>query len=451
MRCLPLTGMQKFSLIWFGQLISIIGTATTRFALLVWAYEKTGEATTTALLGFFSYILYILVSPVAGVLIDRLDRRLVMIVADLGAGLMTFGLLLLYSSGSLEIWHLYLAEALTGAFEAFQLPAYTAATTMLVPKEQYGRVSGMRSLAYSASQVFAPAIAGLLLRLVGISGVMLIDLATFVLGVLPLVFIVIPRPQANSTEKTTPKGSWRDLLFGFQYIAARPGLIGMLFIYCVVNLAAAISWFGVLPPMILARTGGDSLALATVQSAMGIGGVIGGILMSIWGGPKRRIHGVLLLGGISFLSSDFFLGTGRAVPVWALAGFAGSLYIPFIIGCNQAIWQAKVAPDVQGRVFSVQTLFQQFTLPVGYLIAGPLADRLLEPALMPGGALVGLFGPLVGTGPGAGMGLMFVGTCILGVAACFGGYLIPAVRHVERDLPDHDGAASPEAIIAEVA
>jgi MFS transporter, DHA3 family, macrolide efflux protein len=444
-----LTGMQKFSLIWFGQLISMFGTATTRFALLVWAYEKTGEATTTALLGFFSFILYVLVSPVAGVLIDRLDRRLVMIVSDLGAGLMTLGLFLLYSSGDLEIWHLYIAEALTGAFEAFQLPAYSAATSLLVPKEQYGRISGMRSLAYSASQVFAPAFAGVILRFVGISGVMLIDVATFLLGVLPLIFIAIPRPQAQSAEKAVSPIAWRDLLFGFRYVAQRPGLVGLLAIYCGINLAAAIGWFGALPPMILARTGGDELALATVQSAMGIGGIIGGLLMSIWGGPKRRIHGILLLGGISFLSSDFLLGAGRNVPIWAFAAFAGSLYIPFISGCERAIWQSKVAPEVQGRVFSVQTLFQQSTLPLGYLIAGPLADQLLEPAMMPGGALADTFGWLVGTGTGAGLGLIFIMTGLLGTAICFGGYLFPAVRNVENDLPDHDQITLSDSVVAE--
>jgi MFS family permease len=433
-----LTGMQKFSLIWFGQLISLVGTATTRFALLVWAYEKTGQATTTALLGFFSYILYVLVSPFAGVVIDRLDRRVVMILADLGAGLMTLSLFLLYSSSNLEIWHLYVAEALTGAFEAFQLPAYSAATTMLVPKEQYGRVSGMRSLALAASQVFAPAFAGIILHIVGISGVMLIDVATFVVGVLPLIFIVIPRPQVKASEKPAPSKGWRDMLFGFHYIAQRPGLLGLMLIFCGINLAAALTWYAILPPMILGRTGGDSLALATVQSAMGIGGVIGGIAMSIWGGPKRRIHGVLLLGGISFLSSDFLLGVGHVTAVWAFAAFAGSLYIPFIVGCNLAIWQAKVPPEVQGRVFSVQTLFQQFTMPLGYLLAGPLADRVLGPAMMPGGALVPIFGGLVGTGPGAGMGLMFIGTFILGSSICFGGYLFRAVRDVESDLPDHD-------------
>src|SRR5689334_11374706 len=162
-----LSGMQKFSLIWFAQMLSQFGTATTRFSLMIWAYQQTGKATPLALLGFSSYILFILISPVAGVLVDRFDRRLVMIIGDLGAALMTTLLLILFTSGQLQIWHLYIAEALTGAFEAFQMPAYSAAISVLVPKEQYARVSGMRSFSDAAAQVIAPALAAQLLVLFG--------------------------------------------------------------------------------------------------------------------------------------------------------------------------------------------------------------------------------------------------------------------------------------------
>ncbi len=444
-----LNGMQKFSLIWFGQLISLFGTATTRFALLIWAYEQTGQATTLALLGFFAYSLHILVSPIAGVLIDRVDRRLVMILADMGAGLMTLMLLVLYTGGGLQIWHLYLAEALTGAFEAFQIPAYTAATTMLVSKENYGRISGMRTLAQSASEVFAPAFAGIVLHIIGIGGVMLIDIGTFLLGVLPLIFITIPRPMMDKTQSINKSNIWDDMRFGFRYIFARPGLTALLGIDFGVNLAASLTWFALLAPMVLARTGGDELALASVQSAMGFGGVIGALLLSIWGGPKRQIHGVLLLGGISFITGDLLLGIGRTAPTWMVATFAASLLIPFFIGCNRAIWQSKVPPSIQGRVFAIQNMIQQVTSPISFLLAGPLADRLLEPAMMPGGALADSLGWLVGTGPGAGMGLMFICTFIIGTAICLGGYLFPALRNVERDLPDHNVPLEPEPAMAE--
>lgn len=432
-----LSGMQKFTIIWAGETLSLFGTATTRFALLVWAYQQTGEATTTTLLGFFSFILYVLLSPIAGVVVDRFDRRLVMAFADAGSGIMTALLLLLFLTGGLQIWHLYIFEALSGAFEAFQLPAFSAATTMLVSKEHYSRASGMRSLAFSASQIIAPLLAGLILRFVGLQGVMIIDLISFGCGIVPLLFLRIPHPPP-STETKSEGNLWSNMFFGFRYIAERPGLLGLACVYVGINLAAALTYFAIMAPMVLARTGGDALALSSVQASMGVAGILGGLWMSTRGGPKRKIHGVLLLGGISFLFGDFLMAIGRTTPVWMFAAAFGTFFVPFISGCDRAIWQSKVPPDVQGRVFSVQSLLQEMTLPIGYLVAGPLADRLLEPAMQPGGSLAGVLGSLVGTGAGAGMAVMFLGTAVLGAVVCFGGYLFPAVRRVEIDLPDHN-------------
>jgi MFS family permease len=435
--------MQKFSIIWFGQLVSLFGTATTRFALLIWAYDQTHEATTLALLGFFSFITYVLFSPVAGVWVDRLDRRLVMILSDFGAGLMTVAMLLLLTTGSLQIWHLYLAEGLTGAFEAFQLPAYAASVSVLVPKAQYARASGMRSLANNASQMFAPIFAGLILRLVNIDGVMLIDVATFGFAALTLLLIRIPRPAA-SAEGAEIHGEpfLRQMAFGFRYIFRRPGLLWLVFVFICINFVAALTWFALLAPMTLSRAGGDELALASVQTALGVGGVLGGLAMTAWGGLKPRIHGVLLGLIASFLLGDFLLGAGRILPVWIAGAFLGSLFIPLIVGSDEAIWQTKVAPDVQGRVLAVRGMFRTVVMPLGFLAAGPLADQVFGPALMPGGSLAVTFGWLVGTGPGAGIGLMFVCTSVLGITIGLTGYLFPWVRHVERDLPDHD---APEA------
>ena len=432
------TGWRTFTIIWFGQMVSLLGTAMTRFALLIWAFQQTGEATTVALLGFFSFVPYILVSPFAGVLIDRFNRRWIMIFTDLGAGLMTVSMLILFITGNLQIWHLYLAQALAGTFEAFQLPAYTAATTMLVPKEQYTRTNGMRSLADSASQVFAPFLAGSLLVWVDIWGVMLVDVVTFLIAVTTLLLVRIPHPEKLPESLSQPSSTWREIGFGFNYILQRRGLLGLLLIYVGINLMATLTYFSVLPAMILTRTGNSELSLAVVQSALGIGGVVGGLCVSIWGGPKRQIHSILAGAGISFLLGDFLFAIGNSVPVWAVAAFLASFFIPFVISANQAIWQAKVAPNVQGRVFSVQGMVRQASMPIGFLLAGPLADHLFEPAMASGGSLAGTFGGIVGVGPGAGMALMFLFTSILGLAMSLSGYLFRPVRQVEDDLPDQD-------------
>jgi hypothetical protein len=174
--------------------------------------------------------------------------------------------------------------------------------------------------------------------------------------------------------------------------------------------------------------------------------VAGGLLLSLWGGPRRRIHGILAGAAISFLLGDFLFAVGQTVLVWWLAAFLAAFFIPFIVGANQSIWQSKVAPEVQGRVFSARGMLQPLSMPLGYLLAGPLADHLFEPAMMANGSLTGAFGWLVGSGPGAGMALMFFCTSLLGMAMSLSGYLFPAVRNIEGELPDHDAVLAPQPI-----
>lgn len=430
-------GMRTFFIIWFGQLVSLIGTAMTRFALLIWTYQQTGQATAVALLGFFSFVPYVLVSPLAGVVVDRYDRRWVMILADMGAGFMTIGLLILYQADGLQIWHLYVAQALAGLFEAFQLPAYTAVSTTLVSKAQYGRINGLRSTANAAAEIIAPLSAGLFVTLIGIDGVMLFDVTTFLVAMLTLFLVRLPHNhKPKPTEESEP--FWQEVTAGLRFITARRGLLGLLITWVGINLFAALTYFAILPPMILARSGGSEMALASVQGTLGAAALVGGLVMSVWGGPRRKIHGALGFTAVSFLFGDFLFAIGRSLPVWLMAAAVSSFFIPLLVGSYRAIWQAKVPLEMQGRVFAVQGALQTAAMPVGYLLAGPLADHLFEPAMMPGGALADALGWLVGTGPGAGMGLMFVGTAVLGCLMSLSGYLTADVREIETRLPDHD-------------
>lgn len=428
--------MKTFLIMWVGQLVSLLGTAMTRFAVLIWAYQQTGDATTLALLGFFSFGSYVVCSPIAGIWVDRWDKRRTLIFSDLGSGLMTLTMLALYTTGNLQIWHLYLAEILTGAFDSFQLPAYTVATSVLVEKQYYTRTSGLRSLALNASKVIAPFLGGFLLHFIDLDGIMLFDVASFCFAVGVLLFVRIPNPPTSTEGRESRGNIWQEVQFGFRYIFQRPGLRGLLIIFMGIHFFATLTYFAILPAMILARSGGDEMALASVQAAMGIGGVIGGVILSLWGGTKRKIH--LVLGGLalSFFLGDFSFAVGRTLPVWIFAGLSADFFIPFIVGANRAIWQMKVPPDIQGRVFSVQSMMQEGMMPIGYLMAGPLADHVFGPAMMPGGSLADTFGWLVGTGPGAGMGLMFIFTWFFGTLMGTSGYFFASVRNVESDLPD---------------
>ncbi|MBN2304931.1 MAG: MFS transporter [Anaerolineae bacterium] len=431
--------LRTFLIIWFGQVISMLGTAMTGFALTIWAYEQTGRATTLALQGFFMYFSYALVGLVAGIWVDRWDRRRVMIVADLGAALVTLVLLGLYSRGAMRVGHLYAAQTLSGVFSAFQSPANNAAMTLLIPRKHLTRANGLRTLGQDMTQILAPALAGLLLVTVGLRGVMWIDLSSALFATSTLLIVRIPRPPV-STEGQQARGAtrWQTFTFGLRYIVRRRGLFWMMVIYMLINLYAGLTWFGVLTAMVLSRSGGSESVLSVVRSAMGIGGVLGGLVLTIWGGPKRQVHGMLGIAGVSFLLGDGVLALGRTPAVWIAGGLMGSLAVPSIISSNRSIWQSKVPPDVQGRVLGAAMALQSATTPIGFLLAGPLADRLLEPAMQPGGALVNVFGSLTGTGPGAGMGVMFLLTGLAGCLTCFGGYLIADLRNVERLLPDAD-------------
>src|SRR5262249_45635444 len=233
--------------------------------------------------------------------------------------------------------------------------------------------------------------------------------------------------------------------YGFRYIRRHPGLQGLLCIYVGINGCAALTYFSILPTMVLARSGNNASALATVHMALGLGGVVGGLLASVWRGRQRRIHTVLLGAALSFLVGDVLFAVGREVIVWTLAALCGSFFIPLIMSANRAIWQTHVPPAVQGRVFAVQSMLQQLSMPVGYVVAGPLADGIFEPAMQPGRTLSALLGGLVGTGPGAGMAVMFLGTALLGTMMSLRGYLVRAVRCVE------DEAAADETVEDEAA
>lgn len=433
------TGMLAFTVVWIGQIISLLGTNMTGFALTIWAYELTGSATALALVGFFFVTPMLVFSPVAGAIVDRYNRKLMMMVSDLASGLATIAILILYSTDHLQIWHLYVTGAFQGFFQAFQWPAYSAAITTMIPKEQYGRANGMMSLAESASGIFSPLLAGALLGIVGLVGILTIDIVTFVFAVGALLFVVIPQPEITEEGRQGRGSIWKEAAYGFRYILARPSLLGLQMVFLLGNFFVSIS-FAILAPMILASTDNNEIIYGSVSSVGAIGGVIGGLAMSAWGGPKRRVHGVLSGWVFSSLLGVILMGLGRSLPVWAVAGFFGAFSVPIINGSNQAIWQAKVAPDVQGRVFSIRRLIAWFVNPAAMLIAGPLADFVLEPAMQPGASLSGTFGWLVGTGPGAGMSLIFIITGILAAMVGLSGYLVPVIRNAEDILPDHDAA-----------
>jgi MFS family permease len=377
----------------------------------------------------------------AGAIVDRSNRKLMMMISDLAAGVTTIGILVLYATGQLQIWHLCITGFITGTFQTFQWPAYSAAITLMLPKEQYGRANGMIELAGASSNIFAPLLAGALLGVIGISGLLLIDIATFVVAVGALLFVYVPQPARTETGRQAQGSIWKESAYGFRHIFARPSLLGLQIVFLLGNLFSTLG-YTVMAPMILARTGNDAVIFGAVQTVGAIGGVVGGLTMSAWGGFRRRVHGVLSGWGLSSLLGQTLMGLGQALPVWAVASFNGAFFGPIINGSNQAIWMAKVEPDVQGRVFATRRLIAWLVSPIATLAAGPLADYVFEPAMQEGGRLADTFGWLVGTGPGAGMSLMMVLTGLAAALVGFGAYGVRVVRDAEAILPDHDAAVA---------
>ena len=433
---LPLQGMRAFRTIWFGQFVSLVGTGMTQFALALWAWEQTGEATELARVTFFFIMPSIAFSLFAGVIIDRIGRKRSMILSDFGAAIATTIVVALLLTDSLQIWHLYITAAISGIADAIQSPAYTASISVLLTKEQYTRAAGLNSMAEAGSRIVAPITVGAIFAFVGLNGILVIDLVTFGIAVFTLMLVAIPTPKQSALGKSAQGSFWAESMFGLRYVLNKPGLLGLQLVFTVLNLVNSFV-LSVNNSLVLARTDSNELILSAVKSIGAIGGIAGGLLLATWGGPKRRIHGVLL--GTSVLMASYVItGLGRALHTWAIAVVIASLSLPFINGSNTAIWQSKVPFDIQGRVFATRRLIAWITVPFGLLIGGPLADKVFEPAMQPGGELADTFGWLVGTGAGAGMGLMIVIVSTFGILIGIGGYAIPFLRDVEDRMPDYD-------------
>lgn len=430
--------MTAFIIVWAGQLVSVLASSMTQFALTIWAYQETGSALALGAVNTFFLIPFLLLSPIAGAMVDRYNRKLMMMVSDLTAVLATAGLLVIHASGHLQIWHLYVAAVVNGLGSTFQWPAYSAAISTMVPKENYSRANGMMSLIYSGPAVLAPMLAGILLPFIHLTGILTIDVITFFLAIGALLVVDVPQP-ARTVDGQAEQGSLlKEGLYGFKYIFARRSLLGLLIFFICLNftIGMAVNLFA---PFILTRTDYNSASLGAVESSSAIGAVVGGVLVSAWPGFKRRMTNIFIgeaMTGLFFLT---LFGLGRSLPFWIVFAALGSITPIYVNGSSQAIWQAKVPPDLQGRVFSARRMIAWITDPVTPLLAGALADYVTEPGMQAGGLLAKTFGWLVGTGPGSGMALQFflAGICYMLIVLVV--YLFfPVVRNLEDLLFDHD-------------
>ncbi len=424
--------MKVFFIVWIGQLISTVGSSLTVFALGLWVYQATASVAAFAFIGFCRIVPVILLSPVAGSLVDRWDRRRLMIIGDTGAALASLSVAFLFLAGRLEVWQVYAAAFATALFGTFQTPAFMAATYQLVPKAHLGRANGMLQIGQAASEIIAPTLAGALVVTIQMGGIALIDVVTFLAAILAVLMVRFPPVQAVDLSR----GKYalvRDTAAGFRFIAACPGLLGLLTVFAYTSFMGGMIG-ALLQPMILNFASAG--VLGVLLSVAGGGFLIGSLVMSLWGGPQPRIIGVL---GFGFLCGAcvLLIGVRAWAPMVAVAAFGAHVTIPIVVASNQAIWQSKIAAGAQGRVFGVRQTIVGAAQPLAFLIAGPLADRVFEPLLAENGLLAASVGQIIGTGPGRGMGLMFMllgatAMLLMAATACN-----PRVRLIEVELPDN--------------
>ena len=366
-----------FFTIWTGQAFSLVGSSLVQFALVWWLTQSTGSATVLATATLVAILPSVLLGPFAGALVDRWNRRVVMMVADGFIALATLGLAYLYSIGAMQVWHVYVIMALRAIGGSFHWPAMQASTSLMVPKEHLSRVAGLNQTIQGALNIVCPPLGALLLGVLPLHSIMMIDVTTAALAILPLFFVHIPQPQRVApvalAEGNKPS-LWDDVREGLRYIWNWPGVMAMLIMATMINFLFNPA-FSLMPILVTKHFGGQAMQLAWIDSAWGIGVVVGGLTLSVWGGFRRRIL-TTLVGLVGMGLGTLVIGLSPATAFeLALAGMLLAGFMnPITNGPTFAVIQSVVAPEMQGRVFTVIGSLTAAMSPLGMAIAGPVAD-----------------------------------------------------------------------------
>lgn len=424
--------MKVFIFIWLGQFISLLGSRLTSFGLNVWIYEQTQSTTDFGLLVICSSLTGLIASPVIGIFVDQWSRRWTMIVCDLCEALCTLCIAWLFLTEQIEIWHLYLNAIISSCFNSCQSTAYLAGTTLLVPQEYLIRASGLTSISRSISKLVSSTLAGILLVIVKLEGLFLIDFVTFFFGVIPLLLVKFPEVEerADTTSKETPEKSlFEETTYGWHYLTTKPGLLGLLLFFAITNIF--VGSFNVLAtPLLLSL--GSPIVLGIVLSIASSGSLVGGLLVSIWKEPENSIKTLFnfrLLAGLFILIA----GLRPSLYLFAISLFGLYFTVPVVISLVQVIFQKKVPPEVQGRVFSLKEGIGTIGLTLGYAIAGPLDDLVFEPLMAPNGLLANNIGQIIGIGKGRGIALFDIVMGLLLILGTIAAYQYPRLQKVDSN------------------
>ena len=414
----------NFILLWATQTLSRLGSSLTPFALILWAYGKTGSALSTALLTVSSYVPYILLSLPVGTLTDRMNKKRLMLISDTAAALCTLTILFVWLSGNLELWHLYLVNAITGTAQTFQQPASEVATTLVTPEDKYQKAGSLNALAYSVINMASPVIATALYSVGGLTLVIIVDLSTFTVAFLSLLlFVRIPEMKS---EKREDSHIMMDLKEALSFLRTNMGILQVILFLAAINFIASI-YNAALPAMILSFE--SESVLAAVQSTAGIAMIIGSAIATMMPTPKSRVRMIILSLFISMSTENFMLAFFRNPVMWCVGAFLGWLCIPVMNTNLDALMRSQIPSSIQGRVYSARNMLQFFTIPLGYLAGGFLVDSVFEPFMADGVST--FFNQLFGTGKGSGAAFLFAVIGVMGVLVCVLFSRLDAMRNLE--------------------
>ncbi|MBD5146644.1 MAG: MFS transporter [Ruminococcus sp.] len=416
MKLNELKSLKSFFILWLTQSLSTLGSAMTGFALVIVLYQSSGSALATAMLSVCSYAPYVLMSIFAGALSDRWNKKATMLVCDSLAAVSTLAVLILFKTGNLEPWHLYIINALGGLMNTVQQPASEVATTLLTPEKYYQKTSGMRSFSNSLVTILTPSIATAVMSFWGLEAVIAIDLLTFGTAFLALLlFIRIPEiaKDENGGEQESVLAAAKS---GLVWLKAHRKILLLILFLAAINLIASI-YDAALPAMMLSHPNGGETALGAVNTCVGLASLAGSIIVTFLPEPKNRLRVICNTLLISMSTENFLLAFGKTPLIWCIGAVLGWIVIPIMNANMDVIFRSEIPAEMQGRVFSARNTLQFFTIPVGFFLGGILVDKVFEP-LIAGLPADSLAVTIFGGEKGSGAAMLFFVIGIAGVVVC---------------------------------
>lgn len=405
--------LKDFYILWSTQSVSQLGSSITTFALALWLYEKTGSSLSTATLSICSYAPYILMSIFAGALTDQFNKKKTMLGCDMFAVICTITVLVLFRTNRLMVWHLYVLNAISGLMNTVQQPASEVAMTLIIPEKYYQKTSGLRSLSRSLISILNPLIATALYSFAGLNGVIAIDIGSFIVAFVPLLFF-IKIPESKSDKKENLLGLIKE---GLTFLKETPLIMTLILFMSGVNLVAS-AFDATLPGYVLPNPKGGSSVLGIVTSCSGVAMIIGSLIVSSLPKPKDRIKVIYLTMLFSLGTENFLLAFSREPALWCIGQIIGWILVPIMDANLDVILRSTIPVELQGRVYACRNTLQFFTIPIGLFLGGFMVDNVCEPVMRIYGNFP-ILKTLFGAGKSSGAALMMFLLGVSGSLLCF--------------------------------